>query len=789
MSDFSPFSSTPLEKVRQVKNIAWKIVISIGGISIIALVMTMFVFLFKQALPLFANAKLEPLDSYSISGPILPSGDTLYMDIDEQNQISFILTDQNEGVFFDIKTGRLIGYYTNEEEPKQINPISINQSEIQNENELNNREENSKVTLIANNGINKPEVALVRRDNSVVVYKPEFSSSYVNGTLQVNPDLIRLFPDRSFVFEGVPQSIAFRFNSERLIFIAKTEKEGEINLEILNYIIKENFITGDLTLEEEPIQIKSPIEFDYILVDELLKWVYFVSKNGNIDVFNLNEQGDELVFVRNSSLFDRLGDEHANVPRQIVNVEFLLGEASIIAIDNQGIVYQAAMTRQSAGHFTLEVFRHFTVDISDKYFLMFSQGKKDFAVVDQLNHINYFNTTSEKHSLDSNLFNDFFEKPSGLTIAALSPKSDLLLLEDNKKIYYTFSLDNHHSDVSIKSLWQEVWYENYPEPDYVWQSTSANDDYEPKLSLIPLIIGTLKAAFYALIVAIPIAVTSAIYTAYFMKPELRRIIKPSIELIEAFPTVIIGLLAAFFLAPLVENFLLHFFIGIIFFPISVILLAWVIDIFPIRKVSKRIEGNYPIVLLPLIILYFFLVSLIGDGISSVFFDNSLRTWLILNYDIAWNQYNGIVIGIALGFATIPIIFSITEDAIFTVPRSLSYGSFALGANSWQTLIRVVLPSASPAIFSAVMIGMGRAVGETMIILMASGNTPLTEWNLFNGMRTLSANLAIEIPESVAQSSHYRILFLSGLVLFVFTFLFNTLAEFIRQSLHNKYRNL
>ncbi len=143
----------------------------------------------------------------------------------------------------------------------------------------------------------------------------------------------------------------------------------------------------------------------------------------------------------------------------------------------------------------------------------------------------------------------------------------------------------------------------------------------------------------------------------------------------------------------------------------------------------------------------------------------------------------------MGIAVIPAIFSIAEDAIFSVPKHLSLGSLALGATPWQTLIGVVLPTASPGIFSAVMIGLGRAVGETMIVLMATGNTPVTDFSLFSGMRTLSANIAVEMPESEVGSTHFRLLFLAGLVLFLFTFIFNTLAEVVRQRLRERYSNL
>ena len=167
----------------------------------------------------------------------------------------------------------------------------------------------------------------------------------------------------------------------------------------------------------------------------------------------------------------------------------------------------------------------------------------------------------------------------------------------------------------------------------------------------------------------------------------------------------------------------------------------------------------------------------------------MRLWLTHSLGIGFDQRNSIVVGLAMGFAVIPTIFSIAEDAVFGVPKHLVQGSLALGATPWQTVVRVVLLTASPGIFSAIMIGLGRAVGETMIVLMATGNTPVMDFSPFAGLRTLSANIAVELPESEVNSTHFRVLFLAGMVLFIFTFLVNTAAELIRQRLRKKYSTL
>jgi phosphate transport system permease protein len=141
--------------------------------------------------------------------------------------------------------------------------------------------------------------------------------------------------------------------------------------------------------------------------------------------------------------------------------------------------------------------------------------------------------------------------------------------------------------------------------------------------------------------------------------------------------------------------------------------------------------------------------------------------------------NAMIVGFVMGFAIIPIIYTISEDALSTVPEHLRSASLGSGATPWQTAVRIVIPTAMSGLFSALMIGLGRAVGETMIVLMAAGNTPVREWNLFNGFRTLSANIAVELPEAVKDSTHYRTLFLAALTLFVLTFCVNTLAELVR----------
>ena len=258
---------------------------------------------------------------------------------------------------------------------------------------------------------------------------------------------------------------------------------------------------------------------------------------------------------------------------------------------------------------------------------------------------------------------------------------------------------------------------------------------------------------------------------------------------EALPTVILGFLAGLWLAPLIEDNLPGILTLLVLLPVSVLSSAFAWHKLPVKWKQRLPDTYQEIMLIPVILFIGWFSFAISPGLESALFGGDTRMFITNELGITFDQRNALVVGIAMGFAVIPTIFSIAEDAVFSVPRHLSNGSLALGATTWQTLTRVVLLTASPGIFSAVMMGLGRAVGETMIVLMATGNTAIMEWSVFEGMRTLAANIAVEMPESAIGSSHYRVLFLAAFVLFIFTFFFNTIAEVVRQRLRERYSSL
>ena len=177
-----------------------------------------------------------------------------------------------------------------------------------------------------------------------------------------------------------------------------------------------------------------------------------------------------------------------------------------------------------------------------------------------------------------------------------------------------------------------------------------------------------------------------------------------------------------------------------------------------------------------------------SGVPSVvlgFFGLMVLATVLQNTFGYQSRLNAFVAGIALGLAVIPVVFSIAEDALTSVPRAYTQAALALGASKWQAAWQIVLPAAAPGVFAAVVLGFGRAIGETMIVLMASGNASIVSASLFDSTRSITATIAAELAEAVFGGHHYRMLFLIGAMLFIVTFLTNLAGDLIMHRLKGK----
>lgn len=727
---------------RSRKNQLASKLIGMGGFVVIAAVLLILFYLMYVVAPLFLPAKLSRANLDGDAGWL--NNATTYLALEEQQQVAFRVTKNGTADFFSLDGLQLIESIDIDAGDRQVSVVAGDQAY------------SGLVAVAFDDG----KVSLLRHD-----YSTDFSAGIEQRKIIPKLDLPYGTDQRVLMPDGGITGLVLS-DSETELVLAAAGSGGRVRFE--RNTKQENFLSGEMSLERTIKSLEVDFEIAAITISNDHRWLYLGNESGEIHSFDTaTMQAVQIVQVSDQA---------------ISSMSMLLGGISVLAGDAGGTITQLFPVRDEDNQYSLEIIRRFEGSQSAITQIIPEQRRKGFISVDVANKLTIFHSTAGKTVLSENLDS----QPSAL---ALAPRaSGLLLLNADNSVEF-MEIDNEHPEVSFASLWSKVWYENYAEPGYVWQSSASSNEFEPKFSLTPLAFGTLKAALYAMLFALPLALMGAAYTAYFMSPGLRRMVKPAIEIMAALPTVILGFLAGLWFAPFLEENLAGVFSLMLVLPAGLLLFAWfwTKSDWGIKDYVK--EGWEPVLLLPVLVtLGVISIEFVGP-LQDIFFDGDLRSWLSREAGISYDQRNALVVGCAMGFAVIPTIFSIAEDAIYGVPTSISDGSLALGATPWQTLVRVVLPTASPGMFSAVMIGLGRAVGETMIVLMATGNTPIMDWNLFEGMRTLAANIAVEMPESAMNSSHYRILFLAALVLFMFTFVVNTGAELIRQRLREKYSSL
>lgn len=594
----------------------------------------------------------------------------------------------------------------------------------------------------------------------------------------------------------------------------------------------------------------------------------------------------------------------------------MLGRRTLLVSDTAGGVMGWIDARSDAADFTNHAGEivtspdrrtllpeHDLSDASAATVLATGTRSRLMAAGDESGLIRVFNATSEKQVVSVRL------DDVAIKLLAISPKEDGFVgLGENGELVSWVKPEGAHwyHEVSIKAMLAPMHYEGYDSRGFHWQSTGGSDDYEAKISLMPLIFGTLKATLYSMIFGAPLALLAAIYSSEFMGNKTRSVVKPTIELMASLPSVVLGFLAGTIIASTVEDSVVAVLLSFVVVPFVFVLGAHLWQMAPPRVFLLFRWLRLPLVAFALLIGILLSIALAGpvekalfsvevlevvgeaadpatgttkpvygdvlytehsialwlstinhtDASPSGFRSSATPGWLMLflplsifavafinmrvvnpwlksigghlgqqrfaalalarfavstvavlvvayllstivgqvvdargSYIGKYDQRNALVVGFVMGFAIIPIIYTIADDALTSVPKHLRSASLGCGATPWQTAVRIVIPTAMSGLFSAVMIGLGRAVGETMIVLMAAGNTPVMEMNIFEGFRTLSANIAVELPEAPKGEWHYKLLFLSALVLFAFTFILNTAAEAVRLRFRKRAVNL
>jgi phosphate transport system permease protein len=724
-------------------------VINSGGVVVILAVISILVFILVESYPLITgasitdNTKLNPKFFKPIGLPVL-SG------VDEYQEIAFVATDSATFDFIDLKSKEVVKTYRyNELKGRTVISSSMDIS-------------GKNIAL----GLDSGNVALFRlnynirfdeNDNRIIT--PELSLTGFHKIDSLNSQLIKI--DYQLNEDDQPSVVAIT-SDKRVIFYSRYQEYSLLgDGEMIEYL---HDISNDIG--GSPTDISMDAEGEKLFVS---------TSDGELLYFDISDKSSP-------ELLSKIRANENQIP--ITAIHFILGDQSIIVGDSLGNLqsFMKVLDEGSEQGWKLVKAHTFEKQNSPITSIAASSRNKSFIAGSKEGTSNIYFLTTEKTVLKIN------ERKVPVRNVTIAPKSNGAMILYADGLLSNYVIDDPHPEVSMNILFGKIWYEGYKQPEYVWQSTGGSDAFEPKLSLIPLILGTLKGTFYALLFAIPLALLGALYLSTFSHPNLKRKVKPIVELMAALPSVVIGFIGGLWLAPLLERILPGLLLSVLVLPLMIFIGVTTWNRFP--KLRFGLKDGYEVVfIIPLLILGVMISIEISPLFESLAFGGDYRIWLSEYLNQNYDQRNSIVVGFAMGFAVIPIIFTMCEDALTSVPQHLSSASLALGANKWQTAIRVILPTASPGIFSAIMIGLGRAVGETMIVLMATGNTPILSFSPFNGMRTLSANVAVEIPEAPYHGTLYRVLFISAGLLFLLTFIINTVAEIVRQRLRKKYMHI
>lgn len=836
-------------------------VIRCGGLLVIFAVLGICVFLALVVLPLFGGAKLQPPVRYALPAPP-PGGAWIHAEVNEHSCLGLVLGDGGEVALFNALAGGELSRDDLVADPAR------------------------RVVALGREAVGS-SLALALDDGTLVLgtlgFEEEFFADEgipeeaqalpAGGAAPFRGGMIERVTIERARWSRLAHSLRAPVATGSASPIARVDYRISNAGEVLAYVKEdgrvafsqvsttENLLTGEITAELSEHEIP-----------------YDPASRGLPSALLLPGRGDQLVIAwedGSAARFDLRRPEQA-VQVELVDlvpgaagltaIEYLIGEQVIVAGGADGSVttWFRVENEPGAAHAPADGFHLVAARTLQP------QGGAITAIAPSARNKTFVTAAADgsfwiRHHTTARVLSEG-SADAAPALLQMAPKSNGVLTASADGAAAFWPLENPHPETTFSTIFAKTWYEGYPEPAHTWQSSSGTDDFEPKLGLMPLIFGTLKATVYAMLFSVPIALLAAIYTSEFMSRRMRALVKPKIEMMASLPSVVLGFLAALVLAPWIENWVLAVLTTFLVVPLAIVAGAYGWLFLPTRY-AARFGGWHKFVAIAAVLLLALWASFPVAGlVERWFFGGDFRSWLApphrgsgtpvwwlvllplaliavvlaerkliaprraqrppagsaaaearrelvkgalilaaaaaLAFAIAqtltWSgldprdlflgtyvQRNALVVGFVMGFAVIPIIYTVTEDALSSVPDHLRGAALGCGATTWQTASRVVVPVAASGIFSAIMIGLGRAVGETMIVVLAAGNTAIMDVNPFNGLRSLSATIAYELPEAAVEGTLYRMLFLAALTLFLITFVVNTLAEVVRQRFRKR----
>ncbi|PZX45936.1 phosphate transport system permease protein [Roseinatronobacter thiooxidans] len=838
-------------------------IITVGGLMVIVAVLGIMVFLFRVVMPLMAGGEMHGNVRHQLSMP----APVAWVNGDEFQTLGIVADTSGNVLTYHIPTGTEVTRTTLDFDGAEVTSVA---GTLERDRVAFGFDDGS--VRFATLGFESRATARNRLPSGLIQIdaRDRMLDGFVytevgTGDFRTNSSIVELRSVEQ-VSDAPIVALDYRIGgtAERpIIVFATVDAAGQVR--VSRSRVQINMMTGDETVtttttDLPSLGVEAGEQVTGLLMSGSADRIIISSDSGYVYRYDLRNIDAPVLAERIRVADDGVG---------VTALTFLTAEdALVVGTDDGGVAVwfrlQTGTTATTDGREMVRARTHApmpaaVIDVSE------SQRSKEFVATDIDGNVWVYHSTSDQVLFRLARSGATNEQAQGM----LFPRADGVMVVNDTGEFEAWQYTQKHPEVTLRVLFGRIWYEGYGQPEFIWQSTAGTDLSEPKYSLVPLIFGTIKAATYAMLFAVPIALMAAIYTSEFVDSRVRGTVKPMMEMMESLPTVVLGFIAALVLAPLVEEWIGAVLLGFFALPMGLMIGAFAWQALP-ANMALKYDGFPKFVLMGLSILVTaWVAASLGASFERVLFYGDFKGWttgrigtgtpfmflillplsylvvgwafrklyghhwraliggmarsraglfdagrwvsmllgaMLLSYAFAsfltligydprgsfidsYQQRNALVVGFIMAFAVIPNIYTLAEDALNSVPGHLRAASLACGATPWQTARWVVLPTAASGVFSAVMMGMGRAVGETMIVVMAAGNTPIMEWNIFSGLRTLSANIAIELPEAVKDGTNYRVLFLAALTLFIMTFVINTGAELIRQRFRKRAFNL
>ena len=599
LPDFSSQSAKNYRKWRHVKDVATRYLMAFGGIGVILAIVLIAFYLFYVVIPMFKSAHIESVATYSVPAPDEVSSNTLIYAMEEQREVALRITDQGQAVFFSTIDGE-IRQTVDFKLPPDIS-----------------------ITSVSTGDPTEQMIGLGLSNGAVVFFQHDYAVTFPDDVRLITPGIYFPFGEEPIQINKLGEAVthlSVQYDSEQATIVAYGSQAG---IKLVNFAREEAFLSDDVEIIREESVI--PIDAEGIValrMDIEQREMYVADVSGNIYFYDIKDKANPRLVQKVRAVE---GDVHITV------LEFLAGGISILVGDTSGQIAQWFPVRDEDNNYTLQKIRSFNKQKSPITAIAPEYSRKGFIAIDESGEMGIYHTTAHRTVLLKQIGDHAFNAMT------LSPRANAVVIENNKGEVEFWHIDNEHPEISFQSIWGKVWYESRDKPEYIWQSSSASNDFEPKFSLTPLAYGTFKAAFYAMLFAIPLSIFGAMYTAYFMAPKMRQIVKPTIEIMEALPTVILGFLAGLWLAPFVEAHLPGMFVLMICVPLSILLAAAAWEFVPGDIKHKVPDGWEAALLMPVIILAVTFSIGISQPIENLLFSGNLPLWLSQELGITYDQ--------------------------------------------------------------------------------------------------------------------------------------------------------